>query len=105
MALMVMVEDYLVLIIAHGIKFNWMWQLILGMVDFMIYFKMLLMVKITEKGISLFYSKLISVQKLNGFEGDTFAEIVFPYIFVAIFTGWFTRWIEMARGNNIQLYS
>ena len=29
---------------------------------------------------------------MNGFEGDiSFAEIVFPYIFVAIFTGWFTR--------------
>ena len=44
-------------------------------------------------GISIFYAKLISVQyTLNGFEGDiSFAEIVFPYIFVAIFTGWFTR--------------
>ena len=45
------------------------------------------------EGISIFYSKLISVQyTLNGFEGDiSFAEIVFPYIFIAIFTGWFTR--------------
>ena len=61
-----------------------------------------------KEGISLFYSKLISVQyTLNGFEGDiSFAEIVFPYIFVAIFTGWFTRiyglkWREAITFNYI----
>jgi peptide/bleomycin uptake transporter len=60
------------------------------------------------EGISIFYSKLISVQYvLNGFKGDiSFAEIVFPYIFIAVFTGWFTRiyglkWREAITFNYI----
>ena len=46
-----------------------------------------------QEGIELFFSQLISLDYiLNGFEGDlSFVVIAFPYIFLAIFTGWFTR--------------
>tara|TARA_Y100000590_G_scaffold202953_1_gene230315 strand:- start:1298 stop:2341 length:1044 start_codon:yes stop_codon:yes gene_type:complete len=46
-----------------------------------------------SEGINFFYSQLISVDYvLNGFEGDpSFVVIAFPYIGLAIFTGWFTR--------------
>ena len=46
-----------------------------------------------QEGIQLFFSQLISLDYiLNGFEGDlSFVVIAFPYIFLAIFTGWFTR--------------
>ncbi len=46
-----------------------------------------------SEGINFFYSQLISVDYvINGFEGDpSFVVIAFPYIALAIFTGWFTR--------------
>ncbi len=46
-----------------------------------------------QEGINLFFSQLVSVNYiLDGFEGDpSFAVIAFPYITLAIFTGWFTR--------------
>ena len=46
-----------------------------------------------QEGINLFFSQLVSVKYiLNGFEGDpSFVVIAFPYIALAIFTGWFTR--------------
>jgi peptide/bleomycin uptake transporter len=53
-------------------------------------------------------SQLISLEYiLNGFEGDlSFVVIAFPYIFLAIFTGWFTRiyglrWREAMTFNYI----
>ena len=44
-------------------------------------------------GITQFYDQLISLKYiLNGFEGEpSFTVIAFPYVFLAIFTGWFTR--------------
>ena len=61
-----------------------------------------------EEGIGLFFSQLISLDYiLNGFEGDlSFVVIAFPYIFLAIFTGWFTRiyglrWREAMTFNYI----
>jgi peptide/bleomycin uptake transporter len=61
-----------------------------------------------QEGIELFFSQLISLDYiLNGFEGDlSFVVIVFPYIFLAIFTGWFTRiyglrWREAMTFNYI----
>ena len=46
-----------------------------------------------QEGINLFFSQLVSVDYiLKGFEGDpSFVVIAFPYIALAIFTGWFTR--------------
>ena len=46
-----------------------------------------------QEGINLFFSQLVSVDYvLKGFEGDpSFVVIAFPYIGLAIFTGWFTR--------------
>ena len=46
-----------------------------------------------ESGISLFYEKLISVSYIsNGFEGEpSFAVLAFPYVLLAVATGWFTR--------------
>ena len=46
-----------------------------------------------QEGINLFFSQLVSVNYiLDGFVGDpSFALIAFPYIVLAIFTGWFTR--------------
>ena len=46
-----------------------------------------------KEGIDLFFSQLVSVNYiLDGFKGDpSFAVIAFPYITLAIFTGWFTR--------------
>ena len=61
-----------------------------------------------HEGIELFFSQLISLDYiLNGFEGDlSFVVIAFPYIFLAIFTGWFTRiyglrWREAMTFNYI----
>jgi peptide/bleomycin uptake transporter len=61
-----------------------------------------------QEGIELFFSQLISLDYiLNGFEGDlSFVVIAFPYIFLAIFTGWFTRiyglrWREAMTFNYI----
>ena len=61
-----------------------------------------------QEGIELFFSQLISLEYiLNGFEGDlSFVVIAFPYIFLAIFTGWFTRiyglrWREAMTFNYI----
>ena len=61
-----------------------------------------------QEGIPLFFSQLISLEYiLNGFEGDlSFVVIAFPYIFLAIFTGWFTRiyglrWREAMTFNYI----
>ena len=61
-----------------------------------------------QEGIQLFFSQLISLKYiLNGFEGDpSFVVIAFPYIFLAIFTGWFTRiyglrWREAMTFNYI----
>ena len=61
-----------------------------------------------QEGIKLFFSQLISLDYiLNGFEGDlSFVVIAFPYIFLAIFTGWVTRiyglrWREAMTFNYI----
>ena len=61
-----------------------------------------------QEGIELFFSQLISLKfVLNGFEGEpSFVVIAFPYIFLAIFTGWFTRiyglrWREAMTFNYI----
>ena len=61
-----------------------------------------------QEGIQLFFSQLISLGYiLNGFEGElSFVVIAFPYIFLAIFTGWFTRiyglrWREAMTFNYI----
>ena len=61
-----------------------------------------------QEGIQLFFSQLISLDYiLNGFEGElSFVVIAFPYIFLAIFTGWFTRiyglrWREAMTFNYI----
>ncbi|MDC0074138.1 putative transporter [Alphaproteobacteria bacterium] len=45
------------------------------------------------KGIEQFYDKLISLSYvLKGFEGDpSFAVLAFPYVLLAVLTGWFTR--------------
>ena len=49
----------------------------------------------SQIGISLLFNKLISLKyTLSGFDPEidvSFAEIAFPYIALAIFTGWFTR--------------
>ena len=46
-----------------------------------------------EEGIALFYEHILSPSYIqNGFTGDpSFCVIVFPYIILAVFTGWFTR--------------
>ena len=46
-----------------------------------------------QDGITQLYDQLVSLQYvLTGFEGSpSFAVIAFPYIALAIFTGWFTR--------------
>lgn len=61
-----------------------------------------------DEGIKLFFNQLVSVDYiLKGFEGDvSFVVIAFPYIFLAIFTGWFTRiyglrWREAITFNYI----
>ena len=60
------------------------------------------------EGIKIFYDKLVSVKYiLDGFEGDiSFAVIAFPYVFIAVFTSWFTRiyglkWREAITFNYI----
>ena len=61
-----------------------------------------------EIGIKQFYDQLISLDYIiTGFEGSpSFTVIVFPYIALAIFTGWFTRiyglrWREAITFNYI----
>ena len=41
----------------------------------------------------MFYDKLISISYVNsGFEGEpSFAVLAFPYVLLAVATGWFTR--------------
>ena len=60
------------------------------------------------EGIELFFSKLVSPDYVvSGFEGEpSFAVIAFPYVLLAIFTGWFTRiyglrWREAMTFNYI----
>ena len=47
----------------------------------------------SAEGIALFYDKLISFDYwLNGFQGEpSFAVLAFPYVILAVLTGWFTR--------------
>ena len=47
----------------------------------------------SAEGIALFYDKLISISYwTNGFEGDpSFTVLAFPYVILAVLTGWFTR--------------
>ena len=47
----------------------------------------------SAEGIALFYDKLISLSYwTNGFEGDpSFTVLAFPYVVLAVLTGWFTR--------------
>jgi peptide/bleomycin uptake transporter len=47
----------------------------------------------SAEGIALFYDKLISISYwTNGFEGDpSFTVLAFPYVVLAVLTGWFTR--------------
>jgi len=47
----------------------------------------------SAEGIALFYDKLISISYwLDGFEGDpSFTVLAFPYVILAVLTGWFTR--------------
>ena len=61
-----------------------------------------------NEGITLFFSKLISLDYiLNGFEGDpSFAVIAFPYIVLAVITNWLARiyglrWREAITFNYI----
>jgi len=61
-----------------------------------------------QEGITSLYEQLVSLQYiLTGFEGNpSFAVIAFPYIALAIFTGWFTRiyglrWREAITFNYI----
>ena len=46
-----------------------------------------------NEGVTLFYAKLISISYvLNGFEGEpSFVILAFPYVILAVLTGWFTR--------------
>ncbi len=46
-----------------------------------------------QEGASLFYSKLIGVEYImNGLDGiPSFAVLAFPYVVLAVLTGWFTR--------------
>jgi peptide/bleomycin uptake transporter len=62
----------------------------------------------SAEGIALFYDKLISFDYwLNGFEGDpSFTVLAFPYVVLAVLTGWFTRiyglrWREAITFNYI----
>ncbi len=61
-----------------------------------------------QVGISEFFNQLVSLKYiLDGLEGNpSFVVIAFPYIFLAIFTGWFTRiyglrWREAITFNYI----
>jgi len=62
----------------------------------------------SAEGIALFYDKLISLSYwTNGFEGDpSFVVLAFPYVVLAVLTGWFTRvyglrWREAITFNYI----
>ena len=52
-----------------------------------------------QEGITSLYEQLVSLQYiLTGFDGNpSFAVIAFPYIALAIFTGWFTRIYGLRR--------
>ncbi|MAR78618.1 MAG: transporter [Rhodospirillaceae bacterium] len=61
-----------------------------------------------QEGVFLFYSKLIGVEYIiNGFDGiPSFAILAFPYVILAVLTGWFTRiyglrWREAITFNYI----
>ena len=61
-----------------------------------------------QEGIDQFFNELISIQYVTtGFEGTpSFVVIAFPYVLLAIFTGWFTRvyglrWREAITFNYI----
>ena len=61
-----------------------------------------------QEGIDQFFTELISIQYVTtGFEGTpSFVVIAFPYVLLAIFTGWFTRvyglrWREAITFNYI----
>ena len=61
-----------------------------------------------NEGVTLFYAKLISISYvLNGFEGEpSFVILAFPYVILAVLTGWFTRiyglrWREAITFNYI----
>ena len=47
----------------------------------------------SAEGIALFYDKLVSLSYItSGFEGEpSFAVLAFPYVLLAVATGWFTR--------------
>ena len=62
----------------------------------------------SAEGIALFYNKLISFDYwINGFEGEpSFVVLAFPYVVLAVLTGWFTRiyglrWREAITFNYI----
>jgi peptide/bleomycin uptake transporter len=62
----------------------------------------------SAEGIALFYDKLISLSYwTNGFEGEpSFVVLAFPYVVLAVLTGWFTRlyglrWREAITFNYI----
>ena len=62
----------------------------------------------SAEGIALFYDKLISLSYWNnGFEGEpSFVVLAFPYVVLAVLTGWFTRvyglrWREAITFNYI----
>ena len=61
-----------------------------------------------QKGIDQFFGELISIGYVSsGFEGTpSFVVIAFPYVILAIFTGWFTRiyglrWREAITFNYV----
>ena len=47
----------------------------------------------SAEGVTLFYDKLISISYVtSGFEGEpSFSVLAFPYVLLAVATGWFTR--------------
>ena len=47
----------------------------------------------SAEGVQIFYDKLIGMSYvINGFEGEpSFAVLAFPYVVLAVLTGWFTR--------------
>ncbi|MFP6761738.1 MAG: putative transporter [Rhodospirillales bacterium] len=47
----------------------------------------------SAEGVTLFYNKLISISYVtSGFEGEpSFSVLAFPYVLLAVATGWFTR--------------
>ena len=55
-------------------------------------------------GTALFYDKLVSIAYLkDGFEGEpSFAVLAFPYVILAVATGWFTRLYGL-RWRNVKI--